>query len=68
MKEVIKYRCGSCECVHDDEWGADDCCKEPTEEVVFYNCDECGQEFESKKEAFEHCNQTQLPFDEEGKK
>lgn len=60
VKSMTKYKCCECGMVWDDDWEADNCCKPRIEEVLVYYCDDCDQEYETKKGAFECCKQTKL--------
>jgi len=43
---------------------AEDCCRPEVIEVDRYICDKCKDEYETEKEAFECCNQTELNLPE----
>jgi len=47
------WKCCECEEIHDDEDGAEDCCKPRIEEL--YRCDLCDEVHEGEDEAAECC-------------
>ena len=66
MKETKNWRCCKCQTIYGDKWNAENCCLPDVEEIIMYVCDDCSREYETKKEAFDCCNQCNLKKAEKG--
>lgn len=53
MRLRVKYRCGECDEIHDDEEDALDCCRPKVVQV--YVCPSCGLDHDIEGDAIECC-------------
>lgn len=60
---LTKYRCPTCNEIHDSEWVAEDCCPPEAEEVTVWQCAECLDVHDTEDEARLCCwdGETVLP-------
>lgn len=59
MEPVKRYRCGTCDEIHDDEDGALECC--PPEAYECYCCPVCGEAHDLAEDARDCCQSADEP-------